>query len=36
VNFIDTYHRTGLYRISLPFILGQEGAGEVAGSQLPG
>lgn len=30
VNFIDTYHRTGLYRISLPFIPGQEGAGEVA------
>ncbi|WP_376788686.1 quinone oxidoreductase [Thermoflexus sp.] len=29
VNFIDTYHRTGLYRISLPFIPGQEGAGEV-------
>lgn len=23
VNFIDTYHRTGLYKVSLPFILGQ-------------
>ncbi|HXF68812.1 MAG TPA: quinone oxidoreductase [Thermoflexus sp.] len=30
VNFIDTYHRTGLYPISLPFIPGQEGAGEIA------
>ncbi|MER3399929.1 MAG: NADPH:quinone reductase [Thermoflexus sp.] len=30
VNFIDLYHRTGLYRIDLPFPPGQEGAGEVA------
>lgn len=30
VNFIDIYHRTGLYRIDLPFTPGQEGAGEVA------
>ncbi|MFN3929831.1 MAG: quinone oxidoreductase family protein, partial [Thermoflexus sp.] len=30
VNFIDIYHRTGLYPISLPFIPGQEGAGEIA------
>ena len=30
VNFIDLYHRTGLYRIDLPFTPGQEGAGEVA------
>ena len=29
LNFIDVYHRTGLYPQSLPFILGQEGAGEV-------
>ncbi len=29
VNFIDTYHRTGLYEVDLPFVLGQEGAGSV-------
>jgi NADPH2:quinone reductase len=30
LNFIDTYHRTGLYpQPSLPFVLGTEGAGEV-------
>jgi len=29
VNFIDTYHRTGLYKVPLPFALGQEGAGVV-------
>jgi len=29
VNFIDTYHRTGLYKIPLPGILGTEGAGRV-------
>jgi NADPH2:quinone reductase len=29
VNFIDVYHRTGLYPVSLPFTLGQEGAGVV-------
>ncbi|MBC8075104.1 MAG: quinone oxidoreductase [Chloroflexales bacterium] len=29
VNFIDIYHRTGLYKLPLPFILGQEGAGTV-------
>ncbi|MFC4487773.1 quinone oxidoreductase family protein [Tepidiphilus baoligensis] len=29
VNFIDTYHRTGLYPVSLPSGLGQEGAGVV-------
>lgn len=27
VNFIDTYHRTGLYQVKLPFILGREAAG---------
>jgi NADPH:quinone reductase-like Zn-dependent oxidoreductase len=32
LNFIDVYHRTGLYpQASLPFVLGTEGAGEVAG-----
>ncbi len=29
VNFIDTYHRTGLYELTLPSGLGQEGAGVV-------
>ncbi|KAL1919269.1 uncharacterized protein VTP21DRAFT_1961 [Calcarisporiella thermophila] len=29
VNFIDTYHRTGLYKVELPFILGREAAGIV-------
>ena len=29
VNFIDVYHRTGLYRNPLPLTLGQEGAGTV-------
>jgi len=29
VNFMDTYQRTGLYKVDLPFILGSEGAGEV-------
>jgi NADPH2:quinone reductase len=29
VNFIDTYHRGGLYKIPLPAILGSEGAGTV-------
>ncbi|KAF0531108.1 nadph:quinone reductase [Gigaspora margarita] len=27
VNFIDTYHRSGLYKLSLPAIIGREGAG---------
>lgn len=31
VNFIDTYHRTGLYPMELPFTPGLEGAGIVAG-----
>lgn len=30
VNFIDTYHRTGLYPLPLPSGLGQEAAGVVA------
>jgi NADPH2:quinone reductase len=29
VNFIDTYHRTGLYPKPLPFVPGVEGAGTV-------
>ena len=30
INFIDTYHRSGLYKRELPFIGGQEGGGFVA------
>jgi NADPH2:quinone reductase len=29
VNFIDTYHRSGLYPLALPAVLGQEAAGVV-------
>ncbi|PPK66733.1 quinone oxidoreductase [Actinokineospora auranticolor] len=29
VNYIDVYHRTGLYPLPLPLVLGQEGAGTV-------
>lgn len=29
VNYIDTYQRSGLYKMPLPFIAGSEGAGEV-------
>lgn len=29
VNFIDVYNREGRYKVSLPFVLGQEGAGTV-------
>ena len=29
LNFIDTYHRTGLYPMQLPLTLGMEGAGVV-------
>jgi NADPH2:quinone reductase len=29
VNFIDVYHRTGLYKMPLPFTPGMEGAGTV-------
>jgi NADPH:quinone reductase len=29
VNFVDVYHRTGLYPLPLPFIPGSEGAGLV-------
>lgn len=36
LNFIDTYHRTGLYPVKLPFIPGSEGAGivEAVGSSV--
>lgn len=30
INFIDTYHRSGLYARDLPFVGGQEGGGLVA------
>ena len=29
VNFLDTYHRNGLYPLELPTVLGREGAGRV-------
>jgi NADPH2:quinone reductase len=29
LNFVDTYQRSGLYQIALPFTLGNEGAGVV-------
>ena len=29
LNFIDTYHRTGLYPVPTPAILGMEAAGTV-------
>ncbi len=29
LNYIDTYHRSGLYPVSLPYTLGMEGAGTV-------
>ena len=31
LNFIDTYHRTGLYEVPLPFTPGGEGSGRVIG-----
>lgn len=38
VNFIDTYHRSGLYKLPLPALLGSEGAGivESVGSDAGG
>ena len=38
VNFIDVYHRTGLYKLDLPFTPGMEGAGvvEETGSEVIG
>src|SRR3954447_20652046 len=29
LNFIDTYHRSGLYKLPLPFTPGQEAAGVI-------
>jgi hypothetical protein len=29
VNFIDCYHRSGLYPVSLPYVPGREGAGTI-------
>ncbi len=29
VNYIDTYHRSGQYKVNMPFILGSEGGGMV-------
>ncbi|MFN7673524.1 MAG: quinone oxidoreductase family protein, partial [Betaproteobacteria bacterium] len=36
LNFIDTYHRTGMYKIPLPSVIGREGAGivEAIGSNV--
>ena len=28
LNFIETYHRTGLYKVALPFTLGSRGGGD--------
>lgn len=38
VNFLDIYHRTGLYPLPKPFVLGMEGAGvvEAVGPPLEG
>ena len=38
VNFIDTYQRSGLYKVPLPAVLGMEGAGTVEslGPDTPG
>jgi NADPH:quinone reductase len=38
VNFIDVYHRTGLYKMPLPFTPGSEGAGviEAVGTNVTG
>ena len=35
LNFIDTYKRSGLYPVPLPFVVGQEAAGVVT-ARLPG
>ncbi|MDC9826073.1 quinone oxidoreductase [Devosia sp. ZB163] len=29
INFVDTYQRSGLYKVALPFVPGNEGAGDV-------
>ena len=33
VNYIDTYHRSGLYKLPLPAGIGAEGAGVVDGGR---
>ena len=36
LNFIDVYYRTGLYKApGLPFIVGNEAAGEVLSVRMP-
>jgi NADPH2:quinone reductase len=37
VNFIDTYQRSGIYRVQLPFVPGNEGIGiiEAVGDDVP-
>jgi NADPH2:quinone reductase len=34
VNYIDIYHRTGLYKVDPPITLGMEGAGAVSYTHL--
>src|SRR5258706_304076 len=34
VNFIDTYHRSGLYKIPLPAVLGMEVAGQAGAGDV--
>eukprot|EP01114_Cavostelium_apophysatum_P011628 TRINITY_DN2597_c1_g2_i1.p1 TRINITY_DN2597_c1_g2~~TRINITY_DN2597_c1_g2_i1.p1 ORF type:complete len:352 (+),score=76.73 TRINITY_DN2597_c1_g2_i1:69-1058(+) len=29
VNFIDTYHRNGVYKVNLPYIIGRDGSGTI-------
>lgn len=35
VNFIDTYHRSGQYKVALPFVPGGEGAGTIESAGDP-
>lgn len=30
VNYIDTYHRSGLYKLPLPFVVGRERCAQTA------
>ena len=36
INFIDTYHRSGLYPRKTPFVAGQEGGGRIVALMMPG
>lgn len=38
LNYIDTYHRSGLYKLAYPAVIGQEGAGivEAVGADVAG